>query len=190
MSERIDILMPPVDCLPYFTVDTAVLYTPILYFAPLPVDYLTAGDGSCVFTKGDNFIIKTCGLVMPLSFQIDRIKSNITWPYIRFSMYAYGQTTGKQYRLSEISGSGVSPFFLISMESYDTPADVFIDIQNQAPVTGSYLKNEDFTLSLSQSLYFTNVSMVGVPAALDTTIQFVTPYVKVLHTFPLTPPTP
>jgi len=76
------------------------------------------------------------------------------------------------------------------MESYDTPADVFIDIQNQAPVTGSYLKNEDFTLSLSQVLYFTNVSMVGVPAALDTTIQFVTPYVKVLHNFPLTPIVP
>jgi hypothetical protein len=184
MSERIDVMMPAVANLPYFTVDTTgPLYVPIAY-PVLSAPNLITGDGSHVFAIGDNFIIMTGGLVMPLSFQLDR--SNVTWPYIRFSMYAYGETTGKTYPLKEISGSGASPYFYMPMENYDTPMDIFIDIQNQAPVTGSYLKNETFTIGVTLALYLTNVSMVSVPAALNTKIQFVIPYVKILHNFALT----
>lgn len=187
MSERIDIMMPPVDCLPYFVVDTTgPLFKPVAYPAPVPVDYLTAGDYTCVFTKGDNFVLMSGGLVMPLSFQIDRGQGVAQWPYIRFYMYAYGQTTGNIYKLKEVSGAGATPSFYMPMENYDSPVDIFIDIQNQDPVGGQYLKNEDFTIGVSQALYFTNVSMAGIPASLNATTQFILPYVKILHNFPLT----
>jgi hypothetical protein len=185
MSERIDVMMPPLNSLPYFVVDTTgPLYVPIVYPAGPPLKYLITGDGKYTFAKGDNFVIMTCGLVMPLSFQLDR--SNVTWPYIRFSMNAFGVTTGKTYILKEISGSGAAPVFYLPMENYDVSMDVFIDIQNQDPVAGDYLKNETFTIGVSLDLYLTDVSMVGVPAALNAKDMFVTPYVKILHNFALT----
>lgn len=188
MSERLDILMPLAAKLPRFVVDTTpgVLTVPVTYPATTPVDFLIYnGEQGYKFVQGDNFIIGTFGLIMPLGFQLDK-RTN---PHISFSIYGYGLTSTASYPFKEIGADDILSLMYGIMENYDTACDIFIDIQNQNTVVvgpNTYnIKNERFALTLSIGYTGMEVSMVGVPTSLDGTTQYITPYLKVYHNFSL-----
>jgi len=192
MSERLDILVPTKRTeaaahLYNFVVDNAAVTGMVGVNLPAgpPADfgYLYNCENSYIFSKGDNFIVNTFGLIMPLSFQLDR-STVTTNPLLFFSLIAHGVTTGKLYYLKELGATASSSASYGVMENYDTPLDIFVDVQNQALVTGSNLKDERFYLTLTIG-YDISVSMIGVPDSLNGTTQLLTPYVKLLHTFPL-----
>jgi len=184
MSERIDVLIPVAAKLPYFTVNTGAADVGIVGSYDAADVRLFNAEGASIFSKGDNFVVATMGLVMPLSFQIDR-KSTVVNPFIQFIVAAQGVTTGKIYSFREIGAEDADSFMYHVMENYDMPVDIFIDLQNQAAVTGSYIKNERFRMLLALKYAGMKVSMVGVPDDLHGTIQCITPYIKVYHNFAL-----
>jgi hypothetical protein len=144
--------------------------------------------GNCsIFAQGDNFTILTAGLIMPLSFQLDR-SINVSYdPVLTITIEAVGGTSGLRYGFKELFYGGFNSFYL-PVENYDTPFDLYIDVTNQPPNGTHYLINEaSFQLSmLLITIPPIAISMAGVPASLQGTFQYITPYLKILHNLPLT----
>lgn len=186
MSERLDILMPVAAELPFFVVDTTGPLSVVLQYPgpPNPPPFtLKNAEGGYIFTQGDNFIVMSAGVTMPLSFQLTRPAAN---PYESFFLKALGIISGHGYLFREFAAVSDGKFYSI-MENYDTPLDVFIDLQNQDASLGTYIKDERFSLGLNIDSGVANpqVSMVGVPASLNGSTQYVIPYLKILHNFAL-----
>jgi hypothetical protein len=194
MAERYDILQHSVLAdASYFTVDTTPGVANVSVVSPAGLEIMCNGDAKKTFQQGDNFVIGTFGVVMPLGFQIDR-NNAVTLPYIQLCVYARGVTSTHLYMFKEI-GKGTAPtgpadysYMYGIMENYDTPADIFIDVNNQQPafVGGTLLKNEPFTLSVKMAVTGLKVSMIGAPTSLNGTVQRIFPYLKIYHNFPLT----
>jgi hypothetical protein len=179
MSERIDILTPSYANLPYITVNNAVNKVAITY-AGGSDPTLINGYGQSTFARGDNFIVLSIGIVLPLSFQLHRQNDVAASPLI---LSFYGKALAKLYYFREFNPGGAG-YVALPMENYETSLGVFVDIQNQDVNTGSYIKNSVFTLQYGIA-GTSNVSMSGVPTALNGTVQRLVPFVKVLHTLAL-----
>jgi hypothetical protein len=191
MSERIDIVIPNATDLPRFTVDHTQQTVQLQY--PVGPDLkLYNGDHAYTFAQGDNFTILSFGIIMPLSFQFDRRVTLGNTPIFAISFYGVGQTSGNGYYFNEIS-SQQSGYLYITVENYDIALDLFIDLQNQPPAgiaPPTYIKNEEFNLNMEINFNVypfsgIGISMAGVPASLDGTVQTVTPYMKLLHNYPM-----
>jgi hypothetical protein len=187
MSERIDILMPIETGMASFVVNNAAAGGVVPLVAPSGSTVLYNSGAGSLFTQGDSFIIQTFGLILPLSFQLDRSLIASKLPRITLYLNGYGFTTNLSYTFQEISVQFThgSNFYLI-MENYDTPLNIFIDIPNEPLVGESAINNEQFQLQMGlENITSYNVSMVGVPAALNGTTQYIIPYLKILHNEPL-----
>jgi len=191
MAEIIDILMPLETGCSRFTVNHAAAGGVVPITNPPAMSFLYNASIGSFFSKGDSFIILTFGVILPLSFQFDRqVNVGNIPPRVTLQISGYGETTNLDYNFQELAvvsagGSSGSYFYMI-MENFDTPLDVFVDIPNEPPITGHSLISERFRLKLSLfNLLGYNISMVNVPAALDGTVQYIVPYVKILHNTPL-----
>ena len=188
MAEIIDILMPLETGCPSFTVNHAAAGGVVPIANPSGVPFLSNASIGSFFSKGDSFIILTFGVILPLSFQFDRSANvgNIP-PRVTLYLSGHGATTNLEYNFQELAVSSTAgSYFYMIMENFDTPLDVFIDIPNEPPITGHSIIDERFQLYMGLfNLLGYNISMVNVPAALDNTVQYIVPYVKVLHNQPL-----
>jgi hypothetical protein len=189
MAEVLDILMPykaaaspDIGCYKFTVNTTGPKYVGLTDMSGTGTLY--NANGKSKFAIGDSFTLLSFGLIMPLSFQLDRSVNVTYFPFIQMYLAGNGQTSGHVYYFQELTSG--SEMFLY-MENYDTPVDVYIDIPQEPVSSGTYIVNEKFTLLTGLSHYSKMaVSMVGVPAALNTTVQYITPFVKVLHNFALT----
>lgn len=182
MSEIIDILRYQSNLFPQFTVDTTGV-------RQVPITPTAGGGAICDaagherFQKGDSVIILSMGYVLPLCFQLDMEHNVLNNPYSVFFLKAKGKTTAQLYPLNEMLNAVHVP-----LESYECSLNIFINVMNQPLAGGHNLKDEDFALNLVWSNVFqVFVSMVSVPTALNTTVQDIVPFVKVLHNKPLLP---
>ena len=194
MSEHLDIMLANEE-LPYFTVDNTKSY--VLISQPTSKRLLNVA-GYHTFEVGDNFTILSYGIVLPLSFQLDRSLNlspgtdpyQLTSPTFGMTLLAHGIITNAPYSLREVSSFEGSRSLCLIMENFDTAANIFINIQNQEEVLEHNIKDEPFYLEMT--LYGLGevediaVSMAGVPDSLNGTRQYITPYIKVVHNFPLT----
>lgn len=91
-------------------------------------------------------------------------------------------------------GSSNNGQFMIPFPNYEVALDLFCDIanlQSRADLGGPPGLNTRFATIVDNyyyieaALYCNNISMIGVPAALDTKVISIIPFIKVLHTKPL-----
>lgn len=175
--EHIEILTPKITECPYFTVNVAVDSVDLISTGVWTKLY--AGMSIANFVRGDNIIILSAGYFIPERFQLYGYEA------------AGAMLTPSPLMLLTILKQGglhqpVYPFgsdgtLRIPFPNYEFSIGTFVDVENLAvtsatwnlELTFPYLNGEPDSLQ---------ISMVDVPASLDTKVFRVVPFVKVLHT--------
>jgi hypothetical protein len=173
--EILDILMLNSDASPSFVVDTSKAGdgVPIVHAA---AGVLCNSNLKETFLGIDNFIILSCGYVLPENFVMAKsIASSLA---VALVLYAKGTITETIYLLTQFGGSGGS--LLLPLESYEMPINNFINMKDNFGVGAP----EPFVLyaALTQGQ---KISMTGIPSALNTTTQKIKVFLKILHNIPL-----
>lgn len=162
-----------------FTVNTAALEVSITS-NPALVPYLrsasspTIGNKRKWFNRNDNVQVLSAMVILPYYFILS------TNPAILF--LAWIDETANLY---PILGPGLSLSdggFTVPVENYETQINVF------APFPTAAITRCAIVAVMSQASYTpldTRISMIGVPAILNTTVQNPIVFVKVLHTLPM-----
>jgi hypothetical protein len=179
MSQIIDILAPLQAGCMSFTVNIANDSADSLAAADPTKLAFTNASGKKTFLKGDNFSILSMGFILPEAFTIWKDAAATPLPSIFLIMKGLVSLNG--YKIDAI----VENVVLLPMENYETAIDIFVDCSKQVqfgviPIT--YL-NENFTLSTDYTLI--KISMKSVPAALNTKVFPITPFLKIAHNYPM-----
>jgi hypothetical protein len=187
MAEIIDIMTPAIDRGAQFTVNVAALYVPIVQ-VPAATPILYTGSGASKFVHGDNFLILSAGYFIPECFSLANFDSpsdpsyNMAVP--QFMLTAYGLVTAINYAIGAFGNGGL---LRIPFPNYEMSIGTFVDvIHNALPINEGFQLQLDFPIYPGAMPIQANVSMVNVPAALDTKVIYITPFLKVLHNLPLT----
>jgi hypothetical protein len=190
MSEIIDVLTLLPAHSPSFTVNTAVLSVDLKIPIHVPAyDYhLVSGGGKKRFTAGDNFTVLSAGYVLPESFGMAKapVNTHQAAPALAIGIQAY--TGGSIYFLPNFQVDGVQ----LPLENYEIPLNIFVDVMNISDGVGGYpFRTTKFNLPTyllgldAQNNLYPQVSMVGVPAILNGTVQNAILFVKILHNYAL-----
>lgn len=180
MSEYIDILCHQAKNKPSFTVDTT---------GPLSVPIAAAGDSTLYagekkdFQTFDNFRILSAGLVLPENFCLAQVPGGEGSLNTGLLINIAGYDIGNMQAFSlPFSGSGA---ITLPMENYELPLDLFVDMKKlSASCSGPF--NLLASVTVIDLGTYPMVSMVGVPAALNGTVQTVTLFLKILHNLEMT----
>jgi hypothetical protein len=169
--EIIDILMLNSDNSPSFVVDTTKAGDGV------PIAHSAAGllynnNGDYIFTAIDNFIILSCGYILPENFVMAKSIANSL--AVGLVLYAQGMDTSTIYLLGQFGGSGGS--ILLPLENYELPLNNFISMKDNF---GSAAP-ESFRLMAALTTG-QKVSMTGIPSALHGTTQKIKVFIKILH---------
>jgi hypothetical protein len=176
--EILDILMLNSDASPSFVVDTSKAGDGVA-IAHAAAGVMFNNAGNYVFSAIDNFIILSCGYVLPENFVMAKsIAGSLT---VGLVLYCKGETTSTIYLLSQFGGSGGS--LLLPLENYEIPINNFISMKDNF---GSGAP-ENFALMAALTTG-QKVSMTGIPSALNTTTQKIKVFVKILHNISLSFP--
>lgn len=181
-TERISILVPSkADC-PSFTVNTAVNSIDVVDAAASVI--LRGGNQLLhVFDNGDNVLLLSAGYYIPERFVLwDRDDSGGGDGYACPVMVieAYRENLGTTALLSQVGDNG---YLKLPFPNYEWPLGVFVDAAN--------IVNDDYSLMVQFPVgsflagTYMQVSMIDVPAALDTLTFHIIPFVKVQHNFDL-----
>ena len=188
MPQLIDVMALLPDHSPYFTVDTSgVLSVSIRRPIHNPAyDFLLrSANGKKTFTKGDDFTVLSVGFILPESFCLAKAPSNLLQHNPSITLGAQKTTGGGIAFLPNFGVDGI----MCPIENYELPVNVFVDMNK---VAAPVFLNNNFNLYCAflgldeGNSIFPQVSMVGVPVALNGTVQNITVFVKVIHNFPLT----
>lgn len=177
MSLKFTILIPKLTESPSFVVDTAAVGGVVSVTQPGNVTfdfYNTAGDK--LFRAGDSFTILSYGIILPENFQFN-----------------LGSTAQSKNGLCFYIGSSVGPlkefgdsdgYVFCPVENYEIACNTFVDSVANGLTSGNFSLKGDIGPAFGQT---PKISMVGTPAALNGTTQYIRPFVKVAHTKNMTP---
>lgn len=181
MAEHIDIMTPNVDECPYFTVNIAVNSVDLLWAFGARILYAAQGDSK--FQRGDSFIVLSCGYFIPEGFRFygyeDAGAAHIPVPVLELTALL---SSGPPFII--IQNFGNQGKMRIPFPNYEFSIGTFCDTEQQGINTATWQLAGDFPLILAPDN--PQISMVGVPAALDGLTFKVVPFFKVLHNFALT----
>lgn len=137
--------------------------------------------GNKKFTKGDSLRLLSAGIVLPESFTISKQLLFEPLPFVIVS--AVGAVSAALYYNPNFSGN----YIYLPFENYEMVLDVFFSCRDayQPGFPNLTLLLEDFYLK-GNTPSVLNISMFGVPAAMDGKTFYFHPFIKVLHTIPLT----
>lgn len=188
MSEIIDVLTPlPIDC-PYFTVDNTQPYVEMYKFQRTPnaayEGWLHRAGGASVFSSRDNVLIATMGIWFPEAFSF--ASPNIAGTDQSCAAYALGlqkDLTQGVFFIDQFGVTGIQ----IPLENYEMPIGIYIDITKSSGYpAGTNYHLYGILRGIEESTPMRpRVSMIGVPDSLNGTKQVCVPFVKVIHTIPL-----
>ncbi len=184
MSERIDILTPNTSDCPAVVINTAVNMVPIPD-AAAPVILRSTDPFFYCFPNGDNFELLSFGYFIPERFiMYDPVSGGlgVENPCFNVRITAFTDPpppgVGVQVPLNQLGFQGR---IKIPFPNYEMAMGVFIDVAAAI--------NEKFWLEIefpsNSGLNPAQLSMVGVPAALNGVTIHLVPFIKVLHNFPL-----
>lgn len=164
MAEIIDILSTFGDESQFFTVNTAVKFV-TLTASPSGDGFLKTAEGKDTFQPGDNFILLSIGCLLPIGFEFYEWKAAVT-------------TSLPNIHLKRKVGAGLMSFWVpntiwLPFGNYELNMGVFFE----APVDLL-----GFKLASDLTIAAARISMIGVPAALNTDEFRVPIFWKVLHT--------
>lgn len=173
MAELIDVLMPKVSLCPTFTVDTTGPdYVDIAAPAVAIMDLFSADVTRYNFDQGDNFTILSFGYFVPENFAtFEMAGPNYAVPSWKMYLYRNVSLTSAPIVQFGVNGSIQSPF-----PNYEMAMGIFLDVNT--------IVQENFHLQVSNTTRG-RISMIGVPAVLNTKVFHVVPFVKILHNFAL-----
>lgn len=173
MSEIIDVLMPKISLSPYFTVDTTGPdYVSVIAPAAPIMDLFSSDVTKYKFDRGDNVILLSLGYFIPENFcSYEMAGPNYSVP--SWKLYGYKETAATNTPLKQfgVNGSIQSPF-----PNYEMSMGVFLDTET--------LLADSFHLQIAMSTAG-RISMIGVPAVLNTKVFHVVPFAKIMHNFEL-----
>jgi hypothetical protein len=179
--EHVEILTPKVTECPSFTVNNAVDSVDVTATGVWTTLY--GAQGLKNFKRGDNFIILSAGYFVPE----------------RFVIYGYGAagvilTPSPELFLSILKQGGlhqpVYPFgtdgsIKFPFPNYEFSIGAFVDVEDLAVQSVTYQLECTFPFANGEPDNL-KISMIDVPAALNTKVFRIVPFVKVLHTEYLT----
>ena len=173
MAEIIDVMMTKLSLSPYFDVDTTgpdyVDINPPV--API-MDFYSADITKRKFARGDNVQLLSMGYFIPENFCTYEM-GGVNYAVPSWRIYGYRVTSAASVALNQFGAFGMiqSPF-----PNYEMSMGVFLDAET--------VLGEDFYLQIEVSEPG-RISMIGVPAILNTKRFHVIPFVKILHNFNL-----
>jgi hypothetical protein len=177
MPSIVDVMTLPIDQCPTFVPNNAV--DAVVMTIPAGFTNRFANYSKNTFTKGDSFQLLSAGIIMPECFTSWR--ALLSPPLSSLSLKAVGVVSGADYTNPNFP---LAQTFL-PMENYETVFDTFYDCS--ASYRGG---NPLLTLRLENFYIVGNiiaqaVSMLGVPGAFNGKTMYMVPFIKVLHTIPL-----
>lgn len=179
--DRIDILTPELSQCASFTVNTAVNFVPLTPTV-LGDPILYSGNDEYKFTKGDNITILSAGYFLPERFVIyghdnaAAAKNCVPWLFL----YSIGSAgAGSVVWQFGSNGRLNCPF-----PNYEFSLGTFVDSIELGMIDPFYWLTLRFPFQSDADNL--NISMVDVPAAMNGVKFYVVPFIKVLHTLPMT----
>lgn len=173
MAELIDVLMPKVSLCPYFTVDTTGPdYVAVTAPAVSIMDLYPGDVTKFNFDPGDNIIVLSFGYFIPENFAAFEM-AGPDYSVPSWKLYLHKNTTAVSVAIDQFGVNGIiqSPF-----PNYEMAMGIFLDVNT--------ITTEDFHLRIANTTRG-RISMIGVPAVLNTKVFHVVPFVKILHNFNL-----
>ena len=176
MAEIVDIISLPLGLGPKFTVDT----TGPLYVEAVPnvaVVALQNGQGFTKFQAGDSLVCLSLGITLPENFvmrNMGAVGSTIFYPVL--AVGGLDTVTAVPFIVPLFGGNGNIE---IPMSDFEFTVNGFF---NAAAVVHPWQLICQFP---SAGLNKMRISMVNVPAALNTTVEEIGVFLKILHTLPM-----
>lgn len=187
MAYQIDVLSTPHNMGAKFTANAAVNSVSLVPCVPGNPQIMTAGSGTIggggySFADGDCMTILSAGFMMPENFVMAQYSVAGGGEYTMPVMYLRGQVpAGPILSIDQFGNNGNLRF---PFSDYELSLGTFFDPVKRG-ITGGAFQLETL-FPLTAGLDYPQVSMINLPAALDGTTFYVTPFIKVLHNFPLT----
>lgn len=175
MPEIIDIItLPTADC-QYVPVNNANPFALTLPGAASTF-LMRNASGANKFRVGDSFIILSMGFIMPEALTLWKHIPEVTDPAFNVVVLLRGVTTGLVYNIDVL---GLNQAVYLPLENFETGLDIFCDYTKQVSLVGSIPLAEPFYIYCQTMPQ--NVSMAGVPAALNGKNLIISPFMKILH---------
>lgn len=179
MAEIIDVLTPDNDNLPQFTVNNAVNYVNLSAIGGLGSQLSACNGAFKKFVRGDNFIILSVGYFIPEAFRIfEYLDAGLT-KYSAPIISLFASAGGAVIPITQFGNNGE---LKLPFPNYEMSIGVFIDTEKSGLTDPTFILSVYFPLVVNT----VRISMVGVPVALNGLTFKVTPFIKVLHNFPIT----
>lgn len=169
MPEQIDIIQTATNNASTFTVNTAV--ENVTMAASVSPGILSDPGGNTFFEEGENIVILSLGFKLPHNFVLGQTPAAapvFTYPLIQLR---YQKRSGGPFLALPVLASGG---LFVPFENYEVALDVFADM-------AALGVGEDWQLGARLIGTMPEVSMVGVPAVLNTNVYSGPIFVKVLH---------
>jgi len=179
MAERIDILTTKSGHGAEFIVDNTVVSVDLKPLDALAFSTLYSSDGNSIFERGDNFIVLSVGYFLPHGFTM---AGNATDPIMSEIYLTARETVSLTVRALPQVGNNAR--ILLPFENYEMSLGVFVDTEATG-IVQSFILQTNFTQGTNVGPW-PQVSMANVPAILNGLTLEATPFIKVLHNFPLT----
>jgi hypothetical protein len=132
-----------------------------------------------IFTKGDSFQLLSAGIVIPECFTSWR--ALLAPPLCSLTLKAMGFVSGANYTNPNFP---LAQTFL-PMENYETVFDVFYDCKDSYRGGNPALNLRLENFYIVGNIVPQAISMLGVPNAFNGVTMYLVPFIKVLHTIPL-----
>lgn len=184
MAEIVDVLQTPFDSSAQFTVNLAVDYVPLNQAAGVGPFIFLAGTGQSIFPKGDNLIILSAGYVLPESFVMaayDNTEPIFGMISPAMTLLVEDAVTGNSTLCWQFGRDGV---FRFPMNNYEIAIGTFVNprtLSRPGPIENAFVLKTYFPTIPLLAVDRPNISMMGVPAALDGKTFHVPVFLKVLH---------
>lgn len=180
MPQIIDTLSIPLADCAKFTVNNALLSVPSVP----AVGANHRGQNPAlnnVFRAGDSLTVLSGGICLKEAFNFYDDPLLITDAFPALIIIPVGKTSGDPYNNPNFSNGEQ----YVPMENYEMAFSCFMDCLQtyDTIVPTKFLDSEDFYLTIDHSAV--NISMIGVPAAMNGLTFYIKPFLKIEHNYPL-----
>lgn len=177
MSLKFTILIPKLTESPSFVVNLAAVGGVVSVTQPgnVTFDYYNTA-GNKLLRAGDSFTVLSYGVILPENFQFH---SGVSAQSKNGLCFYIGSSVGPLLEFGDSDGYVFCP-----VENYEIACNTFISAVDNGLTGASFSLKGDIGPAFGQT---PKISMVGVPAALDGTTQYIRPFVKIAHTKNMTP---